>query len=121
MDAEIERRVRERAYAIWEQEGRLHGNDREHWERAKRLIAEELLCRAAAAPARVSAPAPAATSDAGEVPFVVEYADGATVLFKIDAQLLRLGDQVARTIAGNRQRSGGLPPGEIASVTRATF
>ena len=38
MDSEIERRIRERAYAIWEQEGRLHGKDREHWERAKRHI-----------------------------------------------------------------------------------
>jgi hypothetical protein len=42
MDAEIERRVRERAYAIWEQEGRPHGRDREHWERAHRAVADEL-------------------------------------------------------------------------------
>ena len=43
MEQEIERRVRERAYAIWEQEGRPHGKDREHWERAKRQLAVEQL------------------------------------------------------------------------------
>jgi hypothetical protein len=44
MDPEIERKVRARANAIWEQEGRPHGKHLEHWERAKRLLAaEELL------------------------------------------------------------------------------
>ncbi len=28
-------RVRETAYFLWEQEGRPHGQDREHWERAR--------------------------------------------------------------------------------------
>jgi hypothetical protein len=28
--------VRIRAYAIWEEEGRPHGRDKEHWERALR-------------------------------------------------------------------------------------
>ena len=42
MDQEIERQVRERAYAIWEQEGRPDGKDREHWERAHRSVAAEL-------------------------------------------------------------------------------
>ena len=41
MDQEIERRVWERAYAIWEKEGRPHGKHVEHWERAKRLLAAE--------------------------------------------------------------------------------
>ena len=26
--------IRQRAYAIWEQEGRPHGKDEEHWRRA---------------------------------------------------------------------------------------
>jgi hypothetical protein len=44
MDAEIERKVRERAHALWEKEGRPHGKHLEHWARAKRLVAaEELL------------------------------------------------------------------------------
>lgn len=35
-------RVRERAYAIWEEEGREHGNDLAHWFRAKAEIAPEI-------------------------------------------------------------------------------
>jgi hypothetical protein len=30
-----EERIRQRAHALWEQEGRPHGRDREHWERAR--------------------------------------------------------------------------------------
>ncbi|MBX6370492.1 MAG: DUF2934 domain-containing protein [Rhodospirillales bacterium] len=36
-----EERVRERAYEIWEQEGRTHGRDAEHWRRAEAEIAAE--------------------------------------------------------------------------------
>ena len=36
-----EHRIRERAYAIWEQEGRPDGKDREHWLRAEAEIAAE--------------------------------------------------------------------------------
>lgn len=35
MDNEFERRVRERAYYIWIEEGRPEGSDREHWEQAE--------------------------------------------------------------------------------------
>lgn len=31
--------IAERAYSIWEQEGRPHGRDRAHWERAERELA----------------------------------------------------------------------------------
>ncbi len=31
-----ERRIQDRAYEIWEQEGRPSGREREHWERAER-------------------------------------------------------------------------------------
>lgn len=34
----IERKVRERAYLIWEQEGRLHGRDVEHWLQAEQAV-----------------------------------------------------------------------------------
>ena len=34
MDHDLERRVRERAYQIWEQEGRPHGRDAHHWQQA---------------------------------------------------------------------------------------
>ena len=43
MDQEIERKVRERAYAIWEQEGRPDGQHLKHWERAKQLVVTEVL------------------------------------------------------------------------------
>jgi Protein of unknown function (DUF2934) len=36
-----ERRVRERAYAIWEREGRPHGRDRDHWFAAERELAAD--------------------------------------------------------------------------------
>jgi hypothetical protein len=36
--ATLETRIRERAYAIWEHEGRPEGREREHWERAAREI-----------------------------------------------------------------------------------
>jgi hypothetical protein len=34
---EYEQRIRERAYRLWEQEGRPHGRDLEYWERAREL------------------------------------------------------------------------------------
>jgi hypothetical protein len=34
-------RIRLRAYQIWEQEGRPHGRDREHWHEAERQLAVE--------------------------------------------------------------------------------
>lgn len=32
----MEEKIRERAYAIWEEEGRPEGREQEHWERAAR-------------------------------------------------------------------------------------
>ncbi len=36
-----EARIRERAYHLWEADGRPHGRDSEYWERAKELIGME--------------------------------------------------------------------------------
>jgi hypothetical protein len=33
-----EERIRDRAYALWEQEGRPQGREREHWEQAAREV-----------------------------------------------------------------------------------
>jgi hypothetical protein len=41
MDPEKERRIRERAYDIWQREGRPHGRDAEHWRRAAAEIEAE--------------------------------------------------------------------------------
>jgi hypothetical protein len=35
MHIDFEQQVRERAYQIWEREGRVHGRDEEHWHSAK--------------------------------------------------------------------------------------
>ena len=40
-DDAIERRIRERAYKIWIDEGQPEGKDKEHWEVAKLAIAEQ--------------------------------------------------------------------------------
>jgi hypothetical protein len=37
----LDERIRERAYHLWEQEGRPHGRDVEYWERARELVAME--------------------------------------------------------------------------------
>ncbi|SMC98712.1 DUF2934 domain-containing protein [Rhizobium sp. RU36D] len=41
MDRELDERIRERAYAIWEQEGRPEGNDFHHWLRAVEEVRAE--------------------------------------------------------------------------------
>jgi hypothetical protein len=40
-DPTYEQRVRERAYRLWESEGKPHGRDVEFWERARELIGME--------------------------------------------------------------------------------
>ena len=40
-DPEREHRVRERAYHLWESEGKPHGRDVEYWERARELVGME--------------------------------------------------------------------------------
>jgi hypothetical protein len=64
MQSDRHERISERAYQIWVAEGRVHGNDEEHWRRAEREIAEEerrvagaLAGRAAGAAEPTAAPA----------------------------------------------------------------
>jgi hypothetical protein len=40
-DAARERHIRERAYHLWEADGRPHGRHEEYWERARELIGME--------------------------------------------------------------------------------
>jgi hypothetical protein len=40
-DAEREQRIRERAYLLWEADGKPHGRDVEYWERACELTGME--------------------------------------------------------------------------------
>jgi hypothetical protein len=41
VDPQREHRVRERAYLMWEADGRPHGRDVEYWERARELVGTE--------------------------------------------------------------------------------
>ena len=41
MDRDREERIRERAYQIWEREGRQEGSHDAHWQRAERELDEE--------------------------------------------------------------------------------
>ena len=41
MNKDKEREIRERAYRIWQDEGRPTGKHEEHWERARQQIQEE--------------------------------------------------------------------------------
>ena len=50
METEQEQRIRQRAYDIWLREGRPHGRDGLHWQRAEAELAAE---SAAAPPAEV--------------------------------------------------------------------
>jgi hypothetical protein len=38
---ETEQRIARRAYQLWEAEGRLHGQEQDHWDRARFLIGLE--------------------------------------------------------------------------------
>ena len=41
IDPDREQRVRERAYHLWEADGKPHGRDLEYWERARELVGRE--------------------------------------------------------------------------------
>ena len=41
VDPDREQRVRERAYLLWEADGKPHGRDVEYWERARELVGME--------------------------------------------------------------------------------
>ena len=60
MRSDREERIKERAYAIWLAEGRVHGKHQDHWHRAEREIAAEEAGGTARRPSR------ARTAAAGE-------------------------------------------------------
>jgi len=68
-----EQLIRERAYVIWDAEGRPAGCDQEHWDRAVREINEQMADQPTGAfitgeaqPARTADAKPAAASSAAE-------------------------------------------------------
>jgi hypothetical protein len=56
MTPEREARIRERAYHLWEEDGRPEGRDAEFWERAKELIGMEENADAALLPNPMTEP-----------------------------------------------------------------
>lgn len=61
-------RIRHRAHAIWEKQGRPHGADYQHWDQATREVdAEDAAAKKPAAKASVSKPAKSAVKAAGTV------------------------------------------------------
>ena len=40
-DAELEERIRRKAYELWEEEGRPAGREMDHWDKARILVAIE--------------------------------------------------------------------------------
>lgn len=52
------------------------------------------------------------------VMFAVNYEDGETSYITINPNQLKHGDQIARTVALERQKKGELPQGTIAAIKR---
>jgi hypothetical protein len=76
MTSDSDTRIQERAYAIWEAEGRPHGKHDEHWHRAAEEIARESEA-ASLRPALGSASAQAGTSPGLRSHRAAPPADGA--------------------------------------------
>lgn len=68
MQSDRHERISERAYQIWVAEGRVHGEDGEHWHRAEREIAEEERRVAAALAGRAAGAAQTAATGARRPP-----------------------------------------------------
>lgn len=60
METDVQQRIRDRAYAIWVEEGCPHGRDTDHWLQAERDIAVSLTDTAPAALATAMDTEPAA-------------------------------------------------------------
>jgi len=85
LDEEQERRVRERAYRIWQEEGCPEGRETDHWERARELVVEETGLSSTLKPApsgfgdegRAGEPVepPEALADQGDFPSLTDQAE----------------------------------------------
>lgn len=66
MDWKLEARIRERAYQIWEREGRPEGRDFDHWTRAVAEVSAEEGGDKGAAPAKATTPKKKAVNGSGK-------------------------------------------------------
>lgn len=64
MSLDVEQRIRDRAYAIWLDEGCPHGRDADHWLRAERAILAEAAAVPDVAPVVAVVKAPRKTTNA---------------------------------------------------------
>jgi hypothetical protein len=125
----MDERIRQRAYEIWEREGRPHGREAEHWRKAAEELAEPPPPPAETqdVPAtRVRAPAKLDDSTATDSPSQASPEAGASVAPKVDAQAdpLGLGQSAAKPAPrkrnaaprGNKSRapSNGSSPSDTA-------
>lgn len=55
MTIDLEQKIRDRAYQIWEQEGRIHGRAEQHWHMAQFELTSAAEIAAAEAPAAAPA------------------------------------------------------------------
>ena len=113
-----ERRIRERAYHLWEADGRPHGRDLDYWERARELIAIEDSAGAGLEPVPTGDPPPVDN---------VEEAEIQENLGEFPDRFTDQGDEqqtpVARRSPRKRRetpstaRSGGIRPDPTGSAT----
>ncbi|PWC83765.1 hypothetical protein TSH100_19545 [Azospirillum sp. TSH100] len=64
MSVDVEQRIRDRAYAIWLEEGRPHGRDADHWLQAERAILAEAVAVPDHSPVVAVVKAPRKTTNA---------------------------------------------------------
>src|SRR5436305_8946907 len=65
MADDFDERVRQRAYEIWESEGHPHGREQQHWERARRELADQRAPAADDKPRSQTEPAGTARAPSG--------------------------------------------------------
>jgi hypothetical protein len=65
-DSELEQRILERAHQIWEEEGRPHGRDQEHWRQAEQEINLRPLAAPPIQPDKEGGRSPVCLVDQGE-------------------------------------------------------
>lgn len=76
-ERELERRIRERAFKIWEEEGRPEGREKEYWDLAKFAIAQEDGQQSALVPPVAPQPEPLeAIKNQGEFPTLTDQGEG---------------------------------------------
>ena len=78
-EQDIERRIRERAYLLWESEGRPEGRAAQHWEQARMIVALEDGQRSTLKPVEAPKPEPiAAVENQGEFPTLTDQGEERT-------------------------------------------